>query len=129
MLAQLPLESVYPEGGRLRPGSGGYQRAAELIADLRLLQESLVAVGAWRVADAAVAPVIRTAETFGFHLASLDIRQNSAFYERAIGQLQRAAGLEPSDYPQLDRRAPAGVPRSRAGVAAAVSPRGSVGGS
>ena len=100
MLAQLPLESVYPEGGRLRPGSGGYQRAAELIADLRLLQESLVAVGAWRVADAAVAPVIRTAETFGFHLASLDVRQNSAFYERAIGQLQRAAGLEPSDYPR-----------------------------
>jgi phosphoenolpyruvate carboxylase len=99
MLAQLPLESVYPEGGRLRSGSGGYLRAAELIADLRLLHDSLVAVGAWRVADAAVSPVIRAAETFGFHLASLDIRQNSAFYERAIEQLQRAAGLEASGYP------------------------------
>jgi phosphoenolpyruvate carboxylase len=100
MLAQLPLESVYPEGGRLRSGSGGYLRAAELIADLRLLHESLVAVGAWRVADAAVTPVIRAAETFGFHLAALDVRQNSASYERAIEQLQRAAGLEASGYPR-----------------------------
>ena len=100
MLAQLPLESVYPEGGRLRSGSGGYLRAAELIADLRLLHDSLVAVGAWRVADAAVAPVIRAAETFGFHLAVLDIRQNSAFYELAIEQLRRAAGLEPAGYPR-----------------------------
>ena len=98
MLAQLPLDSVYPEGGRLRPGAGGYRRAAELIADLRLLHDSLVASGAWRVADAAVAPVIRAAETFGFHLASLDVRQNSAFYDRAIVQLQRAAGLEALDF-------------------------------
>ena len=66
MLAQLPLDSVYPEGGRLRYGAGGYQRAAELIADLRLLYQSLVAVGAWRVADASVVPVIRAAQTFGF---------------------------------------------------------------
>jgi len=100
MLAQLPLESVYPEGGRLRSGPGGYLRAAELIADLQLLHDSLVAVGAWRVADAAVTPVIRAAETFGFHLAALDVRQNSAFYERAIEQLQLAAGLEPSGYPR-----------------------------
>jgi len=98
MLAQLPLDSVYPEGGRLRYGAGGYQHAAELIADLRLLYQSLVAVGAWRVADASVVPVIRAAQTFGFHLASLDVRQNSAFYDRAIAQLQQAAGLEQPDF-------------------------------
>ena len=48
-----------PGGRTPASGAGGYQRAAELIADLRLLYDSLVAVGAWRVADAAVAPVIR----------------------------------------------------------------------
>jgi phosphoenolpyruvate carboxylase len=106
MLAQLPLDSVYPEGGRLRRGAGGYQRSAELVADLQLLHESLVGVGAWRVANAAVAPVIRTAQTFGFHLASLDTRQNSAFHDRAIAQLLQAAGVEPFDYPEWteDRR-------------------------
>jgi phosphoenolpyruvate carboxylase len=98
MLAQLPLESVYPEGGRLRSGSGRYQRPGELLADLRLLSDSLTAVGAWRVADAAVAPVIRSVEAFGFHLASLDIRQNSAFHDAAIAQLLAAAGFERFDF-------------------------------
>jgi phosphoenolpyruvate carboxylase len=98
MLAQLPLESVYPEGGRLRSSPGRYQRPGELLADLRLLSDSLMAVGAWRVADAAVAPVIRSVETFGFHLASLDIRQNSAFHDLAIAQLLAAARFESFDF-------------------------------
>jgi phosphoenolpyruvate carboxylase len=106
MLARLPLESVYPEGGRLVHGAGRYQRADELLVDLRVLYDSLIAVGAWRVADAAVAPVIRTAQTFGFHLASLDVRQNSGYYDLAIAQLQKAAGFEPPDFPHWteDRR-------------------------
>jgi phosphoenolpyruvate carboxylase len=98
MLAELPLESVYPEGGRLRRTAGGYQRADELVGDLRLLYDSLVSVGAWRVADAAVAPVIRSVDTFGFHLAALDVRQNSGYHDRAIAQLQRAAGFASSEF-------------------------------
>ena len=107
MLARLPLESVYPEGGRLSHGAGRYQRADELLADLRVLYDSLMAVGAWRVADDAVAPVIRTVQTFGFHLASLDVRQNSRFHDLAIAQLQAAAGFERADFPRLERRPPA----------------------
>ena len=99
MLARLPLESIYPEGGRLRHGPGRYRRAGELLADLRVLYDALVASGAWRVADAAVAPVIRSVHAFGFHLASVDIRQNSAFHDSAIAQLQKAAGIEPADFP------------------------------
>ncbi len=127
MLARLPLESVYPEGGRLLHGAGRYQRAEELLADLRVLYDSLIAVGAWRVADAAVAPVIRTAQTFGFHLASLDIRQNSGFYDLAIAQLQQAAGLEQADFPHwtedrrldfLNRELASPRPFLRAGVSA-----------
>ena len=78
MLARLPLEGVYPEGGRLSRDAGRYQRAGELLDDLRALYDSLVAVGAWRLADDAVGPVVRAVQTFGFHLASLDVRQNSA---------------------------------------------------
>jgi phosphoenolpyruvate carboxylase len=127
ILARLPLDSVYPEGGRLRSGAGRYQRAAELLADLRLLADSLTAVGAWRVADAAVGPVIRSVETFGFHLAALDIRQNSAFHDLAIAQLQAAAGLEHADFSRwteerrlefLDRELASPRPFLRADVSA-----------
>ena len=103
MLARLPLESVYPEGGRLLHDPARYQRAGELLGDLQLLYESLIAVGAWRLADEAVGPVIRTVQTFGFHLASLDIRQNSRFHDLAMAQLLAAAGFDDADgYPDWD---------------------------
>ena len=102
MLARLPLESVYPEGGRLLHGPGRYQGADELLGDLQLLYESLIAVGAWRLADEAVGPVIRTVQTFGFHLASLDIRQNSRFHDLAVAQLLAAAGFDEADYQDWD---------------------------
>jgi phosphoenolpyruvate carboxylase len=95
---------VYPEGGRLLDGPGQYQRAEELLADLQLLYESLNAVGAWRLADEAVAPVIRSAETFGFHLASLDIRQNSRFHDLAVNQLLAAAGFGDANYHDWDEQ-------------------------
>ena len=44
------------------------------------------------------APVIRAVQTFGFHLASLDVRQNSRFHDLAIAQLQAAAGFERADF-------------------------------
>jgi phosphoenolpyruvate carboxylase len=90
MLARLP------RGG---PGQErAYARPEELEKDLALLAESLEHVGARRIVLADVAPVQRIAATFGFHLAALDIRQNSAFHDRAVGQLLAAAGLPGADY-------------------------------
>jgi phosphoenolpyruvate carboxylase len=45
-----------------------------------------------------VLPVIRLARAFGFHLAQLDIRQNSAAHDRAIAELMSAVGLDGADY-------------------------------
>ncbi|GAB4207798.1 MAG: phosphoenolpyruvate carboxylase [Roseiflexaceae bacterium] len=84
------------------PATPSYRRAAELIGDLRLLDEALVAVGAERLAASDVRPLRRLVQCFGFHLAALDIRQNSAFHDRALAQLLAAAGLEGSDYPNWD---------------------------
>src|SRR4029077_14576460 len=42
--------------------------------------------------------VIRTVHTFGFHLASVDIHQNSGFHDLAIGQLLGAAGFDQADF-------------------------------
>ncbi|KAF0095564.1 MAG: phosphoenolpyruvate carboxylase [Puniceicoccaceae bacterium 5H] len=87
---------------------GGYRFPLELRADLMILRESLLHVGAHALVQEYVRPVQRAIETFGFHLASLDIRQNSAFHDRAISQLMKAADLEGADefpdWPEAKRR-------------------------
>lgn len=70
-----------------------YCQSEELAQDLRLLRDTLVAAGASRLALADVVPVLRTVEVFGFHLASLDIRQNSSYHDKAMDQLLAAAGF------------------------------------
>ncbi|WP_298603501.1 phosphoenolpyruvate carboxylase [uncultured Sphingorhabdus sp.] len=52
----------------------------------------------------ALGRLIRAVETFGFHLATLDLRQNSDVHERVIAELLREAGVEPA-YLELDEAA------------------------
>lgn len=66
----------------------------DLLKDLDLLCRSLRDCNADWVADADVLPVARNVETFGFHLAALDIRQNSKFHDTALSQLLVVAGIE-----------------------------------
>ncbi len=80
-------------GGDPIPTDAAYLDAAELVDDLRRVSRLLEGIGAGRLADHDVAPVIRLAETFGFHLAVLDIRQNSQFHDLAVAQLLAAAGV------------------------------------
>jgi phosphoenolpyruvate carboxylase len=102
IVARLPIGIMRSESEQVRQAVTGYQRASELIDDLSLLCDSLVEVGAWRLAENAVHPVMRTVQTFGFHLASLDIRQNSRFHDLAVAQLLVAAGQAQTDFPQWD---------------------------
>jgi phosphoenolpyruvate carboxylase len=74
-----------------------YRNAGELIDDLSFLHEQLVNAGAGTIADAEVIPIIRMVQTFGFHLAHLDIRQNSRFHDIALSQLMKAAGVPEAD--------------------------------
>jgi phosphoenolpyruvate carboxylase len=55
-------------------------------------------VGANRLADNAVWPVRRALDVFGFHLAALDIRQNSKFHEQALVQILAAMGQPAADF-------------------------------
>jgi len=85
------------------PGEGepnAYASPRELIADLDLLKNSLMEINAHRVAEIEIEPVIRLAATFGFHLAVLDVRQNSAFHDRSLEQLFAAGGVDASGYSQ-----------------------------
>jgi hypothetical protein len=70
----------------------------ELLADLTLMEESLNEAGMSHVAAMDVRPAIALVRTFGFHLAALDIRQNSAYHDRAIQALLKAAGFPRTDY-------------------------------
>jgi phosphoenolpyruvate carboxylase len=79
--------------GRLRDRS--YVSAAELLDDLQVLQASLVAAGASRLAAGEVQHLIWQAETFGFHLAELEVRQHSQVLRRALDEIH--SGRSPSD--------------------------------
>ena len=73
---------------------GLYRGPDQLLADLAVLRQALAAVGARRLVELELAPVERAVETFGFHLAALDVRQNSAVHDAALGQLLCAAGID-----------------------------------
>ncbi len=78
-----------------------YARPEELIADLAVVDASLRSHGAATLADAHVAPLRQSVASFGFHLCSLDLRQNSEVHERTVGELFAAAGVC-RDYLALD---------------------------
>lgn len=79
--------------GKGAAGKGGYGSPKELIADLEELGDSLKDVRADCLNHDFVVPLRRQVKTFGFHLATLDVRQNSAFHEKALDQLLKKAGI------------------------------------
>jgi phosphoenolpyruvate carboxylase len=54
--------------------------------------------------NGALGRLIRAVETFGFHLATLDMRQNADVHERVVAELLKVAGVE-ADYLALDEEA------------------------
>lgn len=83
-------------------GHGQHATPEGVIADLLFLRETLIEVGAGRIARAELDPLLRFLRTFGFHMAVLDIRQNSAFHDKAIGQLLAATGQDDANFAQWD---------------------------
>lgn len=65
----------------------GYREPAEFVADLRLVQASLVAAGDVRAAHGELQNLLWQAETFGFHLAELEVRQHSSVHAAALAEL------------------------------------------
>ncbi|HMN43588.1 MAG TPA: phosphoenolpyruvate carboxylase [Povalibacter sp.] len=79
-----------------------YEDADALRADLVAIALSLREGGAGLLATGgALGRLIRAVETFGFHLATLDLRQNSDVHARVVGDLFKVAGVAP-DYLALD---------------------------
>ncbi len=101
MLAKLPINRKGDEPG-LEEDETRYVHASELLSDLRILQQGLIEYGSETIAYSDVNNCIRIVETFGFHLAHLDIRQNSAYHDKAISLLLQAASENGKDYEKWD---------------------------
>jgi phosphoenolpyruvate carboxylase len=81
-----------------------YPNAAALLEDLKILRQSLLEIGGSKLAKDMLFPIERHVQCFGFHLAKLDIRQNSAFHEKALVQLLEYAAPENSVYSSWDEK-------------------------
>ena len=81
---------------RVRHADLAYPGPATYLADLRIVQESLAAAGAVKQAFGELQHLIWQVETFGFHLAGLEVRQHSEVHARALTEL-RAAGPPGTD--------------------------------
>ena len=82
-----------------------YATPQELRADLVAIAKGLAATGGGMLGSGgALGRLIRSVETFGFHLATLDMRQNSAVHERVVADLLKVAGVTP-DYASLSEGA------------------------
>jgi phosphoenolpyruvate carboxylase len=70
-----------------------YASSAELRADLDIIAQSLAGNGSAALAERRLRPLARAVEVFGFHLSSVDLRQNSAVHEEVVAELLRLAGV------------------------------------
>ena len=81
-----------------------YASAAEFLADLRTIEASLNDRHGEALTQQRLRPLIRAVQVFGFHLATLDLRQSSDKHEEVITELLTTARVE-SHYAQLDEMA------------------------
>ena len=98
MLTKLPVETSRGHATKLVERKGAYIHSNQLVADLSLMQKGLVAFGAESTAYHDVLIAKRVIQTFGFHLAALDIRQNSDFHDKAMEQLLSASKSNRIDF-------------------------------
>mgnify|MGYP005753467895 CR=1 FL=1 len=77
-----------------------YDSAAEFLADLRVIEDSLAHHHGSALAEVRLRPLIRAVQVFGFHLATVDLRQSSDKHEAVVAELLAVARVE-SGYAHL----------------------------
>ena len=87
------VESLRPTAGAAEP----YADAGALRTDLDDIFDSLGANGSASLARGRLRHLRRAVDAFGFHLASLDLRQNADVHERVVGEILLTAGMS-ADY-------------------------------
>ncbi|XVH32377.1 phosphoenolpyruvate carboxylase [Haloferacaceae archaeon DSL9] len=78
--------------GDVRPN--GYDEADELFSDLQVIDESVRVHGGADIAEAYVEPLLRQVSTFGFSLASLDLRDHRQKHTEAVAEALATEGID-----------------------------------
>ncbi len=94
LILKFPLPVEEAEMKDLKEEKISYRYPSGLTEDLYILQNGIIDFGASDIAYTDVNNIIRIINTFGFHLAKLDIRQNSSYHELALSQLLDASQLD-----------------------------------
>jgi phosphoenolpyruvate carboxylase len=81
-----------------------YGTAEEFLGDLQVIEASLATHHAQALVGPRLAPLKRAVQVFGFHLATLDLRQSSDKHEAVVAELLRTARIE-ADYSALPEAA------------------------
>ncbi|MDE2160989.1 MAG: phosphoenolpyruvate carboxylase, partial [Burkholderiales bacterium] len=81
-----------------------YPDADAFLADLRVIERSLASHHAQALVGPRLTPLMRAVQVFGFHLATLDLRQSSDKHEAVVAELLQVARIE-ADYSALDEGA------------------------
>lgn len=104
MIGKLPVEMMRGHATQLADIQGAYIHSSQLVSDLKLLQKALLKYGAKSTAYDNVVNAIMIVQTFGFHLAALDVRQNSDFHDKAIEQLLEASRASETNFSEWDEQ-------------------------
>ena len=83
------------------PALAPYTRAADLLADLTLIRESLVENRGARLSELLIDPLLMEVRTYGLHLQALDIRQHAKVHAKAIEELAAWQSATKSGAPHL----------------------------
>jgi phosphoenolpyruvate carboxylase len=81
-----------------------YRLAQEFAAELRTIETSLKGNHGSALVAQRLQPLLRAVDVFGFHLATVDLRQSSDKHEEVVAELLATAGIE-SHYSALDELA------------------------
>jgi len=84
LIEKLPVKILQNGSTQLTQNDWSYSNSEQLIHDLEILLRALSEWGAPMLATNEVNKALRFVRNFGFHLAHLDIRQNSEFYQKAL---------------------------------------------
>jgi phosphoenolpyruvate carboxylase len=84
-----------------------YPDSLEFLADLRTIESSLKSHRAHDLARQRLTPLIRAVEVFGFHLATVDLRQSSDQHQKVVAELLATARIENNygDLEEINKRA------------------------
>lgn len=96
-LLVLKLENTIQET-EIRNPDLFYPSPDAFLSDIKTLKKALTSVGSDKIIEDLIFPIERHILCFGFHLAKLDIRQNSTYHDKAMEQILKASGFEKTDF-------------------------------